>query len=1318
MSDLKTISKNGPQQESMQFDKLREMGINRIQALSKSNWSDYNLHDPGVTTLEALCYAITDLGYRLTFDMQDLLANDPNAAEAGIDFRNFFTARQILHNAPVTIKDFRKLLMDVAIQAETETLGIKNAWVIPADEAEMKLYVNQVQQKLDYFPTPTDGTGFFVKGLYNFLIEFDQSLVYGDLNSNAISAVYIIHNLSAAADPLLEGVEVKIEIHFPRWDDVSVDFSKDLSIIPQIKSLKIEVDELPDGYELIDSNDADKTVTFTGTNIVAGVKVALSGLSEIDDQVNDFIFNALNGPLQTYKRKIGLIKSIIQKAEDRLNDNRPLCEDYLSTKALKVEEIAICGDIEIDPFVDASAVAAEIYFQIAQFLSPDVYFYSLPDMKNRGKTTEDIFDGPALEHGFIDDDELNASEQKCTIHVSDLIRIIMDVKIDGKEVVQSVSGLQLANFPEDNVLNISKKSVKWCLSLAIDQFYVPRLSVNLSNLSFYKHKLPLSLDKDEMVAKYKKLFATSRKRYPENPILDRALPVGEWRETTDYTSIQQDFPLVYGVGSEGIPNLPTTDDERNLRITQAKQFKGFLSFFDQLLYGYLQQINGLKALFSLNQEQDEFGQPLLNKTYFSEPLKATAGHIDIVPNATEQRIFSDGYTAHLQQITESKRDFEKRKNRFLDHLLARFCEQFSDYALIAYTIDGQRAGAELIKDKLSFLNAYPEISSNRGKAFNYRNELSWFYKNVSGYEKRVGLLLGVDAKKAENLHFSKAFRILPVSTTWNIVTKVSTKVLFEGVGPYADVVAAKSAMEELISAAVHINNYKVVAGSTAGKHQVLLLTDLIDGRIIAKSKNSTLTLTAVNTLIGDHIALCTKELCNQVLASRKNLSPPVLNYFEVLSHTVDTTTTPYLHKIGYELFDKPVEDAGRKVILTGEIEGPEVKGIDAAETKHNTEISLLWKLIRFAADEDYYRYEPQNVTVYTPNYHFEVFDIYGNVMGKAKAKNYNYVLAQIIEDSTANPIVKIVGSLANNGTYTVNNTVALGANIKVEINETLPNNYPDGQLSFTETFNAYLFENGRKLTITGTDLTDRLRIGDTLSLIKPSAATIDFQILAISYADNKTTLISDIELDFIVAPKISYTKLFAIKNVTPKTIIIRAGMEKLAAGNMLDFFNKTFIDREGIHLIEHILLRPKKRDFDKLLNIHTDVDCVQCKIADTYSFVMTAVLPYWPDRFRDRNFRTYIEKTLREECPAHVVLNVCWINPLQMDQFEKAYKNWLIQINTTSAGDAERVKALKNFIEIIQGLRSVYPSGKLHSCNENEVQKNPLILNQTNIGIF
>jgi len=1311
MSNLTTISKNDLPLESMRFDRLREIGLKRIQELSKTIWTDYNLHDPGMTTLEALCYAITDLGYRLTFDIKDLLANDPET-EGDVDFKNFFTARQILHNAPVTLKDFRKLLMDVAVLADGEVLGIKNAWALPSTDSEMKLYVDKVKEKLDYFPTVTDKDGFFIKGLYNFLLEFDQSIKHGDLNSNALSGTYIVRDFT---DPLLNGVEIKINVHFPRWDEPEIDFQNDASIITAIKNLKIEFDEMPTGYLLWTSNELNSTVALKGIKTISGVPVDIPGLSLLDNLVNHFIFEDAGGILQRYKAKIEVINSIISKADDRLSESRPLCEDYLNSKALKVEEIAICGDIEIDPFADAATVAATIYFEISKFLSPEVYFYSLPDMKAKGKSTEDIFEGPALEHGFIDDDELRASAQRCTIRVSDIIQIIMNTEIDGKKVVRSASGLQLANFPEDDDGAIAQKSVKWCLALAVDQFYVPRLSTIASNLSFYKNSLPFAFDQDDMQLKLNALFATAKKRYPANPVLDKPLPTGNWREITDYSSIQQDFPLVYGVGAEGVPNLPKDEAARQERLTNVKQFKGFLSFFDQLLYGYLQQVNGLKYLFSLNQELDEYDQPLLNKSYFSEPLNAIPN--EVVPNAQDQQIFTPDYATKLQGITETKGEFEERKNRFLDHLLARFCEQFSDYALIAYTIDGQKAGAELIKDKLSFLNAYPEISSNRGKAFNYKNELCWYYENISGYEKRITSLLGIDPKKPECLFFSPAFKIINGLTDCRIETKVGSKVYFQGTQSHANVAAAKLEMEKLISAGVLLNNYQIVEGSVAGKFKVILFEDRVARKSIACSKSLNFSITAAKTLIKDHIGLCYNELCNHVLASRKNLTPPIRNYFEIITHEVDATSVPSLHKVKYQLFDKPKGNQDRKIIFKGILEGPEVQGIDEAEKISNTEMSLLWKFIKFASDEDYYRFEPQNSINYEPNYHFEVFDIYGNTVGDHQGKNYNQPLAEMIEDSPYSKHFKIINSASNNGTYTVNNTVATGANIKIEIDEILPSNFPDGKVCFTETFAAIIHENGRELIFDNIDLTSRISAGNSLTFVISPVVMIDFNVIKIDYQGNKTVIVSSIALDKVDGSKILFSRVFDIKSITPKTIVIKAEQEKKAVLNMVKFFNDTFINCEGIHLIEHLLLRPKN-NLDKLLNIHTDVDCESCKITDTYSSVMTAVMPYWPDRFRDRNFRAFIEKTLREESPAHIAMNICWVSPLQMDQFEKAYKNWLIQINTVNADDTERIKALKDFIEIIQNLRSVYPSGKLHSCNENEVQKNTLVLNQTNIGIF
>ena len=68
MPDYLSISKQKPAfPQYLNFQVLRDIGIKRLQALSSDLWTDYNLHDPGVTILEVLCYAITDLGYRNNF---------------------------------------------------------------------------------------------------------------------------------------------------------------------------------------------------------------------------------------------------------------------------------------------------------------------------------------------------------------------------------------------------------------------------------------------------------------------------------------------------------------------------------------------------------------------------------------------------------------------------------------------------------------------------------------------------------------------------------------------------------------------------------------------------------------------------------------------------------------------------------------------------------------------------------------------------------------------------------------------------------------------------------------------------------------------------------------------------------------------------------------------------------------------------------------------------------------------------------------------------------------------------------------------------
>jgi len=63
----------------MDYEFLRKKGLKLIEKLASKIWTDYNTHDPGISLLELLSYAITDLGYRTNFDLKDIITSDPNS---------------------------------------------------------------------------------------------------------------------------------------------------------------------------------------------------------------------------------------------------------------------------------------------------------------------------------------------------------------------------------------------------------------------------------------------------------------------------------------------------------------------------------------------------------------------------------------------------------------------------------------------------------------------------------------------------------------------------------------------------------------------------------------------------------------------------------------------------------------------------------------------------------------------------------------------------------------------------------------------------------------------------------------------------------------------------------------------------------------------------------------------------------------------------------------------------------------------------------------------------------------------------------------
>ncbi|GAA4055267.1 hypothetical protein GCM10022409_48020 [Hymenobacter glaciei] len=120
-----TISKNQELPIGLDYFRLRAEGVSLLQALSGNVWTDYNEHDPGVTILEALCYAITDLSNRARQPIPDLLARPPGTAPRAV--APLVPAPEAFANHPVTANDYRKIVLGDAQLRQ----AVRNVWIKP-----------------------------------------------------------------------------------------------------------------------------------------------------------------------------------------------------------------------------------------------------------------------------------------------------------------------------------------------------------------------------------------------------------------------------------------------------------------------------------------------------------------------------------------------------------------------------------------------------------------------------------------------------------------------------------------------------------------------------------------------------------------------------------------------------------------------------------------------------------------------------------------------------------------------------------------------------------------------------------------------------------------------------------------------------------------------------------------------------------------------------------------------------------------------------------------------------------------------------------
>lgn len=109
------------------FFQLQQQSLEDYQRLAGDVWTDYNLHDPGITITDILNYALTELNYRLQFPLQDYLTTKGQPFKP--ESFGFYLPSRVFPVSPVTTDDYRKYLLSALPE-------IENIWIIPLETAQ------------------------------------------------------------------------------------------------------------------------------------------------------------------------------------------------------------------------------------------------------------------------------------------------------------------------------------------------------------------------------------------------------------------------------------------------------------------------------------------------------------------------------------------------------------------------------------------------------------------------------------------------------------------------------------------------------------------------------------------------------------------------------------------------------------------------------------------------------------------------------------------------------------------------------------------------------------------------------------------------------------------------------------------------------------------------------------------------------------------------------------------------------------------------------------------------------------------------------
>ncbi|CAH2559896.1 Afp12-like phage baseplate wedge protein [Cardinium endosymbiont of Oedothorax gibbosus] len=457
-------------------------------------------------------------------------------------------------------------------------------------------------------------------------------------------------------------------------------------------------------------------------------------------------------------------KEVLDLIKQRLYAQRNLCEDFFLIQTMETLPISIKATFEVAnclAYEEGETIIAQILFAFQEFFSPRITFYSISQLLEKGRIIDQIFTGPLLTQGFIDEEELICLKNKSRIYVVELLE-----QATKMASIKSVLNFELFIHEENTRTSSVTIPVLPDRSLVLD---IPQ-----SEIILHYNGLPISTDWGKVIDLLEDMKGrgTLTKAYlqEENVFVLE----GNYRYLEDHVSIQQDFPLLYNVGHEGCSPSETLENQ-----SKAKQLKSYLMFFDQLFANYLGQLSNIKhtmAIYSERYNQPNGRLPLdvsRMHSIIKQPTKESDSGNDldfvvqrkyldlkkeIVDRSSEDKDQGDAttkaYYSYINRALESDiRSLDKR-SRVLDHLLAYFAERFTIYSLHLYPKNEEMQWDEFNTNKALFLKDYTDISKNRNRAAHIAaNEVNnWIHYTPSGFKRRIYRNLGIKSLEKKLLH--------------------------------------------------------------------------------------------------------------------------------------------------------------------------------------------------------------------------------------------------------------------------------------------------------------------------------------------------------------------------------------------------------------------------------------------------------------------------------------------------------------------------------------------------------------------------------------